>query len=189
MPLVGIMESAKSGNLYSNSFESIQSTIVGAGGSASVTFTSIPATYQHLQIRYIARNSEASTNAIYFLTGVFNSDTGGNYTSHYYSSDGASLSAAAATGVGSSRFGTINSTAYSSTAYTHGVIDIVDYANTNKYKTSKSVTGTLRSATNNTSYILSTAWLSTSAISSISLAPGTGNFVQYSNFALYGIKG
>lgn len=35
----------------STDYDSIATTTVGAGGAASITFSSIPSTYQHLQIR------------------------------------------------------------------------------------------------------------------------------------------
>jgi hypothetical protein len=38
-------------------------------------------------------------------------------------------------------------------------------------------------------FFMSSLWMSTSAITSIKLYPNTGNWAQYSHFALYGIKG
>ena len=67
------------------------------------------------------------------------------------------------------------------------VIDILDYANTNKYKTYRSLTG---GDANGSGQVLlrSSNWRSTSAVTSMTLYPGVGNFTQYSSFALYGIK-
>ena len=73
------------------SYESIQTVTVGAGGSASVTFSSIPATYKHLQIRGILRSSYSPSNTSMRLT--FNSDTGNNYSSHFLMSTGSSVTA------------------------------------------------------------------------------------------------
>ena len=42
-------------------YESIASTTVGSGGSASVTFSSIAGTYSHLQVRFLGRDNRAST--------------------------------------------------------------------------------------------------------------------------------
>jgi hypothetical protein len=75
------------------------------------------------------------------------------------------------------------------------VIDILDYANTNKYKTLRSLTGFDNNTTGGAGeqggvLFLSDAWYDTSAITSISLFPeSSGNFAQYSTYALYGIKG
>jgi predicted patatin/cPLA2 family phospholipase len=70
-----------------------------------------------------------------------------------------------------------------------GVIDILDYADTNKFKTTRTLNGVSSNASSAIDYIflVSGLWRSTSAITSITL---TGNnFAQYSHFALYGIKG
>ena len=41
-------------------FESISTVSVGSGGAANVEFTSIPATYTHLQIRSLAQTNRSS---------------------------------------------------------------------------------------------------------------------------------
>jgi hypothetical protein len=69
------------------------------------------------------------------------------------------------------------------------VIDILDYANTNKNKTIRSLAGSDANGSG-TIWFGSIAWLSTSAITSLSFNIESGsNFTQYSSFALYGIKG
>jgi hypothetical protein len=68
-------------------------------------------------------------------------------------------------------------------------IDILDYKDTNKYKTTRAISGAERGATPSYVFIPSSNWRSTSAITSIKLFPESGaSFVQYSNFQLYGIK-
>jgi hypothetical protein len=72
------------------------------------------------------------------------------------------------------------------------VIDILDYGNTNKYKTTRTLTGNEGQTTglDNDITIFSNLWKSTSAITQIDLKVNGGfNFVQYSSFALYGVKG
>jgi hypothetical protein len=49
-PMLGIMASQISGHLVTNSYESIQ-TVTVSTATPSITFSSIPATYKHLQIR------------------------------------------------------------------------------------------------------------------------------------------
>jgi hypothetical protein len=69
------------------------------------------------------------------------------------------------------------------------IIDILDYANTSKYKTQRGLGG---ADLNGSGYISfnSGNWRNTNAITSISLTPLYGSqFAQYSSFALYGIKG
>jgi hypothetical protein len=69
------------------------------------------------------------------------------------------------------------------------IIDILDYANTNKYRTIRALSGGDR---NGSGFIELCSGLeqSTSAVTSITLEPtATFAFAQYSHFALYGIKG
>ena len=70
------------------------------------------------------------------------------------------------------------------------LIDIQDYASTTKYKTVRSFSGMDGNAAD-TQYVVtlrSNLWLSTSAITSITLIPATA-FTTSTTFALYGIKG
>jgi hypothetical protein len=73
------------------------------------------------------------------------------------------------------------------------IVDILDYANTNKYKTVRVLSGVDFNGTlaGYGGYVgpLSGNWRNTSAITSIKINAQTGNFTQYSQFALYGIKG
>jgi hypothetical protein len=168
-------------------YESIATVTVGSGGATDVTFSSIPATYTHLQIRGIGRGTDASKDVnIYFQ---FNGDTATNYSAHGLYGTGAVASA----------FGSANSSdpiafrtsSGNSTSGTFGVgvMDILDYANTNKFKTIRSLTGHDENGTDGMVWLFSANWRSTSAITSIKLY-GTGyNLAQFSQFALYGIKG
>lgn len=159
-------------------YESIATVTVGAGGSSSITFSSIPSTYKHLQIRGYNTN-----NVIGWVQVQFNNDsTSGNYKQHELRGDG---SAASAT---SSNVITCISAYLHNTSPSSGVIDILDYTNTSKNKVSRTLGGY---DANGSGYISLTSglWLSTSAISTITITSSTANFNQYSQFALYGIKG
>ena len=166
-------------------YESIGSVTLTSAIS-TISFTSIPATYTHLQIRGICKGTAEDGN-VQSIFGRFNSDTGSNYARHFINGSG---SAAAANGFASQTsmfFGTlINATATS--VFASNVIDILDYANTNKYTTTRSLSGT---DTNGTGYVqfMSGLWMNTAAVTSITILPNSDNFAQYSSFALYGIKG
>jgi hypothetical protein len=67
------------------------------------------------------------------------------------------------------------------------VLDILDYSNTNKYKTLRALDAGDSNGSGNME-ILSNLWMNTAAITSITLTLDSGNFTQYSSFALYGIK-
>jgi hypothetical protein len=166
-------------------FYQIATTTVGSGGAANITFSSIPQDYTHLQIRGILRGTNASD---YVDTRIrFNSDTAGNYGLHQVFGNGSTPSSDSETLANSGYF--IYATAANSSAsiFGVGVMDILDYTNTNKFKTNKSLNGNDR---NGSGFALfrSTLWLSTSAISSIVIYPAAGNFAQYSSLQLYGVK-
>lgn len=173
-------------------YESIQTVTVGAGGSSSIDFTSIPSTYSHLQIRMISRNTAAGVAGTLDNWLRFNSDSGSNYSFHILQGDGAA--AAAGAGTTQTRVRMPNqSPGASSTANTFGaaVIDILDYTSTNKNKTVRALYGANDNTTNSEYrvFLLSGLWYATpAAITSITILPETANFAQYSSFALYGIK-
>jgi hypothetical protein len=182
--LIGIIASSGGGEV--NSYESISTTTVGAGGVSSITFSSIPSTYQHLQIRGIIRTATASTDDDPLFR--FNSDTGANYVRHQIFGSGSIAGASAATGQTSVQGQGAGDTAPAN-VFGANVVDILDYANTNKYKTVRTLAGTDQ---NGYGFIVlrSGLWLNTAAINSITIITGSGaNFSQYSSFALYGIKG
>ena len=181
--ILGILDSGVTGGGGGGfTYDSIQTVTVGSGGAANVEFTSIPATYKHLQIRGISRNSGSG---ISIGRVRFNSDTGTNYARHTLEGDGAS---AGAFGSGTTSF--MQNFVTDSTASIFGatVIDILDYANTNKYKTVRSLSGVDTNGSGRI-YFQSGLWLNTNAITSITLYDASSNLAQYSQFALYGIKG
>jgi hypothetical protein len=173
-----------------NSYESIATYVVGAGGTASYTFSSIPQTYKHLQIRVVSRSDRAITaEGTWFYPNGDTTTT--NYTRHVLGGDGSTTfsSATVPTSGGTGTVYTPGASALSN-AFSVGIVDIFDYTNTNKYKTFKTLTGLDTNGTNGEIRVVGGLWLSTSAITSIKIdTQGGGNFTQYTTFALYGIKG
>jgi hypothetical protein len=190
MPILGIMASQISGHLETNSYESIATVTVGSGGQSSIEFNSIPGTYKHLQIRLLARSTHLTFAGV---DGVlrFNSDSASNYSWHYLLGDGASTSASAGATQSSINTGIIASGGGSAAGiYAATVIDILDYADTNKYKTTRTLAGLDKNGTGGDMRFSSGSWRSTSAINSITLTTDPSrDFIQYSSFALYGIRG
>jgi hypothetical protein len=182
-PILGIMASSISGSkAVTNSYESIATVTVGSGGLGTASFTSIPGTYKHLQIRGFFNQGGGN-----WINTTYNSDTtAGAYQWHYPYADGSTLAA------GYSGSSTLQHTvcAYNANATNFGafVFDILDYANTNKRKTGRSLVGMDANGSGFVMAPLSSLWNNTSAITRIDLA-STGTFAQYSSFALYGIKG
>ena len=176
--------------LTSTSFESI-ATATGTGSSGTITFSSIPSTYQHLQIRYLAKDTNTSAT-ILSLDIRFNSDSGFNYARHYLYGDGSAATAAgdANQSYWSPRFALATSDASYNNIFSVGIIDIHDYASTTKNKTMRMINGFDYNVASTTSKInlQSGLWRSTNAINSITIQGSTA-FTTSSTFALYGIKG
>jgi len=177
-----------------NSYESIATVTVGAGGSSSVGFTSIPSTYKHLQLRIFGRGLSSSADRV-SITVKVNSDTGTNYANHALIGTGSAASAAAASsqGVGVNNYmagisAIVGSTGTAS-AFGASIVDILDYANTNKYKTFRSLAGQDQNNTSGRIALVSGLWQNTAAITTLDLNLESGSWAQYSSIALYGIKG
>ena len=193
MPIFGIVSSSIVGNFALGAMFPIRSYVVPSGGAASVTFSSIPSTYSHLQLRYVSRMNTAATWDYDKIT--FNSDTGSNYAWHHIYGNGASVVAGNATTQTYAYSGAMTSNNAGASLFGSTVTDILDYTSTNKYKTVRSLTGydNNGSGANDISkgavFLRSGLWMNTNAITTITLTPDTGSFVQYSLFSLYGIKG
>jgi hypothetical protein len=199
MPILGVLASAISGHLENNSYESIATVTVGSGGSASVSFTSIPSTYKHLQIRYFGYSTRNNIvlDTYEFRVGTGSIDTTSSYVFHNLYGDGSSAGTYSITSTTSIQpvfcTGDLNASSQQSGV---GVIDLLDYTNTNKYKTVKflggfDINGSYGSGTTYGGRVGLTSGLcqKTTAIDTITMFPTNGSWGQYSSFALYGIKG
>lgn len=167
-------------------FYSIASA-AGTGSSGTITFNSIPGTYQHLQVRMLCSNTNAGTSWSGLLVR-FNSDTGTNYTRHALSGQGTAASAAAATSQTSAFIDNVVSRAGNTNNLAALIIDIHDYASTTKNKTIRGFGGIDLNGSGVIN-LTSNLWINTSAITSISLIAEQDNWTTTSTFALYGIKG
>ena len=172
-----------------SSYESIASA-TGTGSSGTITFNSIPSTYVALQIRYIAKDTNAADGQV-SLTMTFNSDTGSNYAYHELRGTGTTTFGDGAASqnnisIRSSCFRETSSTAAMGVA----ILDILNYANTSQNKTVRYFSGvdTNAGAAGQRISLGSGLWMNTNAITSIAITTAT-NFSTSSTFALYGIKG
>lgn len=167
-----------------SAFELIQ-TVNGTGSSGIIDFTSIPATYKHLQIRYTAKNTSTSAD----LNITFNNVTTASYARKHMV--GNSVSMAAAQTVSASNISLLDAVAPSTTANvtTNGVIEILDYAESTKNKTLRAMYGLIQAYSTSRIYLASGFLESTTAVSRITLTASGNNFSTVSRFSLYGIKG
>jgi hypothetical protein len=165
-----------------NSYESIATVTVGSGGASQIDFSSIPSTFKNIQIRILSGTTANASVNMYYNTDT----TAANYAYHRLVGDGSSASAAAGTALPR-----ILDTSGNSTYFQGAVIDILDYTNTNKNKTARALQGYDTNGGSPTGQISFTSglWLSTASVNAVRLTPASGSFVQYSSFALYGIKG
>jgi len=163
--------------------------IAGTGSSGTITFSSIPQTYKHLQVRAVIRSTEAGSGTNYYTN--LNGDSGSNYAAHRLQGDGTSATAAGAatqTGIFTGRAPGGGTTTGTMAAL---IFDIHDYASTTKYKTVRQLSG---QDSNNTYAGLislrSGLWQSTSAVTSITFTiDSPANFSTSTTFALYGMVG
>lgn len=157
-------------------YEPIATTTLGSNTS-SVTFSSIPQTYTDLVL---------ITNTLATGTGndgrlQFNGDTSAIYSSTQLFANGVSPTSNSNTNQTSLRL--LND--YHSTLRSIGIVNIMNYTNSSKWKTCISRFGT---SDYSTGTFVGT-WRSNSAITSVTvLVTGGDSFVSGSVFSLYGIK-
>jgi hypothetical protein len=194
MPILGIIASSfRSAAGPVGAYDSLATVTVPSGGVASVTFAGIPSGYKHLQIRCFAQTNRG-TYAIDEMKGNFNGITTSSYTAHYLTGDGSAAGSSADTLPNTyMRLGVGNIGTSTGSNWGAVVLDILDYADTNKNKTVRGLGGTDCNGTvaglGGKIVLNSGAFLSTNAITSITLAPLQSSlFNQYSSFALYGVK-
>jgi len=186
--LTGVLASGISGHLsVTGNLVSLQTVTVGSGGASSITFSSIPQTYTHLQIRGIARstyNTGGSTSLIIQPNG---NSTISNYSVHLMDGNGSSLSVYGASG--DYPQSSISNATTTSGIFGAAIIDILDYTNTNKYKTIRALGGNDNNGSGTIRFSSGALYSDTNAITSITLLSGaSASLTQYSTFALYGVK-
>lgn len=185
------------GNFPIMDFESIASTTVGPSNQTTITFSNIPQSFNHLQIRVFGRSDGAFTYSSCYVRVNGNSAT--RYTFHYIYGDGASILTPTGRAAGSdTAWIAQNISGNTSAANTFGavIVDILDYSNINKYKIMRSLGGfdnngsgsPVGTISHNSGMYLGSTGSSTEAITSITLLTD-GNFKEFSTASLYGIKG
>ena len=162
-------------------YELITSNTVGSGGTASITFSSIPQTYTDLIVKMSTRCS------FDWLLCEFNNSGGTAYSQQYLRHDGQTVTA----GTQNSKpaaYATITGMSVTTSAFGNAEIYISDYAGSNK----KSISGDGVAEADQTgayNYYTASMWDNTAAITQIKLTKSdAANFEQYSTFYLYGIK-
>jgi hypothetical protein len=189
MPILGTIASSKL-TAAAGDFESIASTVVGAGGASEITFSGIPATYQHLQLRYFAPSTQSTSTSWSLYVGNGGISTSG-YTYHDIYAYGNPVQGA--TTRPNESLIELHFIPGGISTPVAGIVDILDYANTNKNKSIRALSGHVDTSSGNGSqnWVTGGAWLNNSAITHIRFQYGTGSntMPQYTRASLYGIKG
>jgi hypothetical protein len=156
----------------------LQTVTVGAGGAATVSFSSIPQTYEDLVIKTSLRTSTTSTNAYVRFNG-----SSGNYQEKNIYGFNTSVGSGGGTDVTL----TIDSNSNTASTFSNNEMYIPNYTSNNYKSTSADDVMEDNGAHFNILNLGAGLWSNTSAITSITFIPFTGSFVQYSTFTLYGV--
>ena len=173
------------GTTSTSAFDSITTvTVVSATGT--ITFSSIPQTYTHLQIRGVGRMNYSLAQA--GLGIYFNGDTSTSYRNHFLVGTGSGTASSSEDGATNTPY-PYQLPAASAPSGTFGpvIMDILDYSSTSKNKVLRGLGGGDRNGSGQV-YLSSAAWFNTAAITSITLTTGSTQLITNSTFALYGIK-
>jgi hypothetical protein len=158
-------------------YEKIATTTLGSA-AASITFSSIAATYTDLRIVLNAQTTNAGVSGVEFQ---FNSDTATNYSYTRLRGNGTSATSSASTSTTGGYAGyTVQSSNWSMSA-----LDIFSYAGS----TLKTTLATNAADENGTGNVWNTVslWRSTAAITAVKLICATGNFAIGTTATIYGI--
>ena len=189
-PVLGIWASSfnSRGFAPTGSYDALATYTVPSGGVSSVTFAGLPTggQYSHLQIRILGRAASGSFTG--GSTGIrLNGDTGSNYAAHYLLGDGSSASAYGWTNEAHMYGYTFAGGTATSGVFAGLIIDILDYSSNSKNKTLRTLSGVDNNGNGEVRFS-SGLWRNTSAVNSITIDGRGENYVQHSQFALYGVK-
>lgn len=167
-----------------NTYSLISSYTVGAGGVATIEFTSIPSTYTDLVVKLSSRGtvSAVTDNLDFQINGV----TTSSYTEKLLYGNGSAVGSAGGTNT-ASLYQHENAANSTSNIFTNTEIYFPNYTSSNN-KSIAIENVTENNATESAARLNALLFSNTSTISSIKLYPNSGSFVQYTTAYLYGIK-
>jgi hypothetical protein len=168
-------------------YEAIATVTVGAGGAATISFSSIPATYTDLKVVMSVRNAYSGGGAANHYMTFNGSSTG--YSGRYISGSGSAASSAGNTGGTSVIYiGALQNNSWTANTFGNLEVYIPNYTSSNNKSVSFD-TVTENNATLAYAQFGAGLWANSAAITSITFTPesATGDFVQYSTATLYGI--
>lgn len=163
-------------------FVKIATVTVGAGGAASMDFSSIPSTYTDLIIKMSARVSTGGANNDDTTLKFNNLST--SFSGRFLAGTGSSTASSTwASGWG----GYANGSASTASTFANSEMYIPNYTSSaNKSFSIDAVTE--NNATQSYTNLTAELWSNTAAINQVTITAGSGVFVQYSTATLYGIS-
>lgn len=166
-------------------FEAIASTTLSSATS-TITFSSIPDTYQHLQLRVYGKTNTTGTTSQNMAVRL-NSDTGTNYAWHIVYGEGSTSVTDKQNSDTQHLFGNFL-TADATNRFSVLIMDILDYKSTNKNKVMRSLTGFDNNGSG-MAWFTSGLWISTSAVTSLTIKQyGSSNLASGTVASLYGLR-
>jgi hypothetical protein len=178
---------ASSGGAPAGAYELIATQVLSSQ-TGTISFSSIPQTYRHLQIRVsAAQTNSGNYNDFYmYINNVFTA----SYHNHRLLGNGSQVQTSANTGTQYTIAGKATSTDITN-AFGAATIDIFDYTNTTKRKAYKSLHGSISGSAGSGPIVELSSGMTggSSAITTIDLFLLTFQFLVGSRFSLYGIKG
>jgi len=170
-----------------NTYQLISSVTVGSGGAASISFTSIPATYTDLVVLVSARSARTiEPRDELFIR--FNSDSGNNYSNRILQGNASSSGSGGGSAQNYLKKGTIPAAGATANTFSNNLIYIPNYAGSTVKSVSRDEVTETNSATNNYLELQAGLWSGTSAITTITFTCEVSTFVEYSTAYLYGIS-
>ena len=170
-------------------YEAIATVTVGSGGAASITFSSIPATYTDLYVALSHRTEAGIDGFSYALLLKINTVTINRTWRRLEAYDGSSVYSDNGTGA---IIGLVQGDGTTANTFNSFGLYIPNYANTSYNKSLSVDTVTENNAGGGQGLdFIAGLWSSTAAIDSLEFytqSPTPGDFAQYSTATLYGIK-
>lgn len=154
-------------------------------GVTSVTFSSIPQTFQDLFVVGFVRSTQAATSDNHYFR--INGDTATLYSRTLLEGDGSSAYSQRDTTVAQTYIGAIPAASATSGLFDSFTLHLLNYTSTTTFKSGLTRFANDRNGSGYTN-LVAHCYRSTAAITSLTLFNGSSNFASGSTFALYGIK-
>jgi len=194
MPIpIGVLAVAGAGAAGGGpAYELIQTQVLSSTAT-EVTFSSIPQTFRHLQIRYSYKSARNVNSEVLEMrvNGVTNSAL---YADHILRGNGSNVASGAGPDETQLQIGegTGSASVAGSNNFGVGVIDLHDYSSSVKNKTFRSLSGFVISAGDGAIISLRSAgYFETTAVTSLTFINenASGSIAINSRFSIYGIRG